>query len=1115
MATSSRQSSIFGVNDWKSLYKNYSQADFQSYDYETIRKTFVDYLRSYYPETFNDYVESSEYVALLDVMAYMGQALAFRNDLNTRENFIDTAERRDSVIKLANLVGYTPKRNNAGQGYLKISSISTTEQVRDINNLVLSNLTILWNDPANPNWQEQFNTIINAALIDTQRIGKPGNSSTILDIKTDEYSVNLPDGTQPIVPFTATVDGVGMSFECVSVTSVNSNTVYEIPPGTSKVFNIVYRNDKLGYGSSSTGFFLYFKQGSLQSYNFTIAEQIANQTVDIDVQGINNDDTWLYQVDNITSALTQWTQVESIYANNNSLQTTTSNKKLFSVGSRYNDQVTYIFGDGVFSDMPVGNFKAYYRFGNAMTYTIDPSEIQGTTVSINYKSRTGRTETLTITLELPLPISTAQQRESLTNIKQRAPQRFYTQNRMVNGEDYNNFPFTLYNSIIKSKAVNRSSVGTSRNYDLIDPSSKYSSTNDFADDGGMYQDINDGFLTFTASTTNDVVNFLTDNLASALNGNRTYQYYTQAYTRYEIDSGVYWNQSSFNSSESTGYFYNNVGPISVGVYATGNVKYITEGALIKFTAPSGYYFDSNNKLISGIPGPSDITYVWTSVSSVIEDGSNGGLGNLPSGLGPVTLTNSIPDGAILSLVMPSFTNSLSSAVIQDCVNRCLLNENFSLIFNNALLANQERWIVSTYTDPQYFVKFRSLGYGRYLVSYRSLAYYFGSVSDIRFVFDRDKVIYDPLSGKTLRDYISVLKCNSQPNSNYPLTTDVKVYVVGQSIESDGYVDDFSVEISNADITLIGTNKDPDYFTAITGYVSNTVDYQYFTFFREVIDANMLSRYEMVATSDVVYNYGTQADIAIVKYEYPVGQVFYAVLEGFFYKTVDDSTSANIVNLEKITNYSVKIGRQGLYFQYKHVSGDTTRIDPGTTNIIDLYVLPQSYYTQYQNWIKDTTGTVSEPSRPTINELTQEYAKINDYRMLSDSVILNSVRFKPLFGNKAEAALRATIKVIKASGTTASDSEIKTSILTEMNNYFSIENWDFGDAFYFSELSAYLHSQLGDLISSAVLVPNDPNLSFGDLYEIYSAPYEIFVNAAQASDIVVISALTPAELQPAG
>jgi hypothetical protein len=133
-------------------------------------------------------------------------------------------------------------------------------------------------------------------------------------------------------------------------------------------------------------------------------------------------------------------------------------------------------------------------------------------------------------------------------------------------------------------------------------------------------------------------------------------------------------------------------------------------------------------------------------------------------------------------------------------------------------------------------------------------------------------------------------------------------------------------------------------------------------------------------------------------------------------------------------------------------------------------------------------------------------------MLSDSVIFNSVKFKPLFGSKAEPKLRATLKVIKSSSTTASDSEIRSAVLTNMNTYFSIDNWTFGDTFYFSELSAYLHSQIGDLISSVVLVPNDPSLTFGDLYEIRCAPFEIFVHGAQAADVVVIAALTPNELK---
>ena len=132
-------------------------------------------------------------------------------------------------------------------------------------------------------------------------------------------------------------------------------------------------------------------------------------------------------------------------------------------------------------------------------------------------------------------------------------------------------------------------------------------------------------------------------------------------------------------------------------------------------------------------------------------------------------------------------------------------------------------------------------------------------------------------------------------------------------------------------------------------------------------------------------------------------------------------------------------------------------------------------------------------------------------MMSDSVIINSVKFKPLFGSKAAPKLQATIKVIKSTSTTASDSEVRSAVLTAMNDYFTIDKWDFGDTFYFSELSAYLHKQVGDYVSSVVIVPKDPTLSFGALYEIRCAPYEIFVNAAQATDIVVISSLTSAEL----
>jgi hypothetical protein len=1121
MATSSRQSALFGVNDWKQIYQTFREADFRSYDYETLRKSFIDYLRVYYPETFNDYIESSEFIALLDVMAFMGQGLAFRNDLNTRENFIDTAERRDSVIKLANLVSYTPKRNLAAEGYIKVTSIQTTQNLTDLNGFNLSNVPILWNDPANPNWLEQFNTIINATLTDVQKVGRPGNTAQIQGIKTDEYTMSIPSGSLPVVPYNSTVDGINMNFELVSVTSVDEDYVYEIPPAPTNKFNILYRNDKLGYGSPNTGFFFYFKQGSLQNFDFTLQQQIANQVVDIDIQGINNTDTWLYQLNANNGGNVLWKKVENIYADAY-LQTESSIRSLFSVNSRFNDQVSYIFGDGVFSKIPVGNFRAYVRAGNALTYTIDPSEMQGISVTFSYVSRLGRQETLTVGLELQTPVSNAQVRESLANIKQRAPSRYYTQNRMVNGEDYTNFPYTLYSSIIKSKAVNRSSVGVSKNLDLLDPTGKYSSTNSFANDGGIYLNDTNGYSLLTINTSGDIITFLTDTLAALLADNRAIQYYLQNYTRYNLnstsgDGTVYWQGKTVNANSLTGYFFNTANnvdnPIPVGTYSTYNAKYITKGAMLKFTAPDGYYFDNSNRLVSGIASASDKTYIWTTVLNVIGDGYNNGQGAFSNGTGPITLNGYIPTGAICSVVLPAFENSLPNSVIQECIIRMELQQSFSLMFDNSLTVAQPRWSVEIFNNPGWFINFEAMGNNRYTITYRSLAYYFGSVADTRFTYETGKLVYDPFSGVILQDYVNVLATNTQPGSNSPLASPVKASIVGQTVQSDGYVDDFQVEVASIDINDRTIVENPDFFNEITGYVNGSSNIGVYAFFEEVQDAINLTRKQLIPSSSIVYQYPTKTQVEIVKYDYPEGQVFYAYNDNKFYTSVQDQTiTTPYYVLVEQPQYSMQPGRQGLQFQYRHNSNNTTRIDPATTNIIDLYVVTQAYYTAYQNWIQDTTDTVVEPTRPTINELTQSYNQIQNYKMLSDSVVLNSVVFKPLFGPKAASALRGTIKVIKNSKTNASDSEIRSAVLSTMDNYFTIANWNFGDTFYFSELSAYLHAEIGEYVSSVVLVPNDPTQHFGDLYEIKCTPYEIFVNAATANDVVVIAALTPAELQ---
>jgi hypothetical protein len=1128
MATTSRQTAIFGVEDWKQIYQTYQEANFQSYDFETLRKSFVDYLRLYYPETFNDYIESSEFIALLDVMAFMGQSLAFRTDLNTRENYLDTAERRDSVVRLANLVSYTPKRNTEASGYLKVFSISTTENIIDYNGINLSNLTVNWADPTNLDWQEQFTTILNASLTNSQKFGNPSNKQVILGVDTQEYTINLVPGYLPVIPYTATVDTVNMPFEVVNSTSIGQNFVYEPPPLPNGQFNILFRNDQQGYLSANTGFFFLFKQGVLQNQDFNLPERITNRAVAINIEGINNTDIWLYQLDNLGNISNYWQQVQSVYAAAVQ-QLAPGTQNIYSVTSRTNDQITLNFGDGVFSTIPVGTFRTYVRASNGLTYIINPVEMQSISVPISYVSRTGQIETLTFTCGITQPVTNSSARETIAEIKQRAPAQYYTQNRMVNGEDYSQFPFTQYNSILKSTAVNRASIGTSRYLDLVDGTGKYSSTDIFASDGAVWKSNNLYSFQFGWLTSNDISSAVINQINPLAQRAGLQQFYYANFPRPSLVSlNLTWHQSTVITNETTGYFQNDQGnPVAIGPYASSSAKYITQGSLVQFAAPSGYYFNGENQLTVGSPTKADDKLtIWAAPTAVYLSGTAQGLGNLPSGVGPVVLNSFVPTGAIPVQVIPLFVTDIPVSVQQSVVSQIALNQAFGLGYNNLtatwyvitsnnLAVNAEFSLTNaqstagTNSDASWLIQATYNG-SNYTVVSRSLDYYFGSVLQTRFFFYTSDPIYDSRTGTVIRDYVNILKINSRPDTSVPLGTDNQLTIIDQPVLSDGLVDDFQVVVSFAKSPGDLTPVNPDFFNNI---VAPEVDANHkYVFFQATVDFDNLQRYLLIEAGIVNSDYPTLASIQAVQTQYVTGQVFYAYTELKFYVLGVDNLGNPTLTLSN--SYLAKAGRQDLYFQYRHNSPLTNRIDPGSTNIIDLYVVTNEYHTAYINWLQDTTGTVAKPEQPTIDALNTAYQGLQNYKMISDNMILNSVTFQPLFGQKADTALRATIKVIRSANSTASVSTIKNLVVSNINAYFNIANWNFGNTFYFSELSAYLHQNIGNVVSSVVLVPLDQQKSFGDLYEIRSAPNQIFVNGATVNDIEVITALTSTNLQTA-
>ena len=83
------------------------------------------------------------------------------------------------------------------------------------------------------------------------------------------------------------------------------------------------------------------------------------------------------------------------------------------------------------------------------------------------------------------------------------------------------------------------------------------------------------------------------------------------------------------------------------------------------------------------------------------------------------------------------------------------------------------------------------------------------------------------------------------------------------------------------------------------------------------------------------------------------------------------------------------------------------------------------------------------------------------------------------------------------------------ILDAINNFFALENWDFGQTFNFSELSTYVMNSLTPYITNFVIVPKVNN--FGSLYEVTCLTNEIFISGSTVSDIEIIDALTASQI----
>jgi hypothetical protein len=967
----------------------------------------VAYISNNYPEDYNDWVESSEFVALLDVIAMFGHNLAYRVELNSRNNFLSTAVRQDAIHKLSDFLGYTPRRNITSEGKLKITSIRTNEAIIGNDGLSLAGQEILFEDLTNSANIDNFISVMNATLSRLTQFGSPHKQNIINGSTVQFYNMNSEPSQHPI-GISGTVLGNATPFEIINIDyAPEDNRVIEKTPDPESEFSIIYNNDGAGVTSNNTGFFVGLKQGTLQYKDFPIATPKDSMTLDIVSSNINNTDVWVQTIDNQGNILKTWTQVGTVNGSSTVYNTLGSGlRDIYSVRTLKNNSITIVFPDGEFGNLPSDTIRVWFRTSMNASYNLRPSDMATSTINIDYIGSGNKVYTATLKVQLRESIVNSSSSESLLEIKKNAPQAYASQDRMITANDYNTLLSTESSNVVKIKSVNRTHSGHSRYNKFNDPTGTYSNLQLFGKDGTLSK-TNRVKKSFVSDI--NPAKLIRDYISPILSDSEVLNfYYNSTIPTYpESPAGdIVWRYSGHNVT--------NVEPISTGAFYIDNVvQQVGEGATELANIRTGSFVKFTNN---------GDTY-WANVGKIYKDGlgvdddSGTPQGVTPSGHGAISLDRDIPSNSTVMAIYPPFPRQFSTETVADIIDSLAENQTFNLKYDKDL----STWIIGadvdnnpedttaypdilTSEDWMIYVEYDTSTNG-HTVYYRTLRYEFGSESTF-FSNITNEYRLDETTNKKKRDTIDIHNVDERH----------KLFVYGHPLDQTGTTIDHKVIVVLGDYNNDNRTDNPEMFNDIFGYAS---------------------------------------------------------------------------------------GLDNLRFEWEHVPYTNELVDPSFTNIIDVFMLTTNYDTEYRDYMADSTGHLLEPLPPTISELNQQFSQVSDKKAMSDKIIYRPVIYRPLFGPKAKEELQAKVKVVKIKNSNVTDSELKFKIVEAVQEFFLLDNWDFGETFYFTELASFIHTRLPGIVGSIVIVPQSSGSIFGDLFQVSLNDDEIFISDLDANDIDIV------------
>jgi phage-related baseplate assembly protein len=92
-------------------------------DFNTFKSDLIEYARSYFPTSYNDFSQASPGSMFINMASYVGDVLSFYLDNQIQESYLQYSKQKNNLFALAYTLGYRPKVTSAAVVELEVMQV--------------------------------------------------------------------------------------------------------------------------------------------------------------------------------------------------------------------------------------------------------------------------------------------------------------------------------------------------------------------------------------------------------------------------------------------------------------------------------------------------------------------------------------------------------------------------------------------------------------------------------------------------------------------------------------------------------------------------------------------------------------------------------------------------------------------------------------------------------------------------------------------------------------------------------------------------------------------------------------------------------------------------------